>query len=88
MKETSFVFEELRVVNYVEHQLLMESKSVYKDWQSESLVMLRYITQSSANNLILGDAQVCKLFMKIRKNKGPRTLPWGTPHETGEEEGR
>ena len=39
---------------------------------------------SSANNINLKwEEQLGKSLMKIKKSKGPNTLPWGTPHVTG-----
>jgi len=37
---------------------------------------------SSANRLVKKDVANGKSFVYIRNSRGPRTLPWGTPHAT------
>jgi len=36
---------------------------------------------SSANRLVKKDVAKGKSFMYMRKSRGPRTLPCGTPHK-------
>ena len=43
-----------------------------------------YMRQSSANNLVLDErTHLGRSCMYIRNNRGPRTVPWGTPDVTG-----
>ena len=50
-------------------------------------LILLYKTQSSAKSLTVDPVEMTsgKSLMKSRNNRGPSTLPWGTPDWTGAE---
>jgi len=49
-------------------------KLVGFEWNNKMLV-------SSTNKIgtDLSHTNLCKMFIKMRKSKGPKTTPWGTP---------
>ena len=61
------------------------SKSSWMSQASDSVSIVLYKMQSSANNLAvdLGDMYSGRSFMNKRNSRCPRTLPWGTPDWTG-----
>ena len=50
---------------------------------SSSSLVSRWQTQSSAKSLISDSISDEMSFMYRENNKGPRTVPWGTPDQTG-----
>ena len=47
------------------------------------VLMVRYIRQSSANDLISEFTESGRSFIKRRNKRGPSTVPCGTPESTG-----
>jgi hypothetical protein len=45
-------------------------------------LILLYRRHSSANSLVVDLTDDSKSLLKSRNNRGPRTVPWGTPDET------
>lgn len=77
VNDISLVLDVFKDINHEEHQAVTASRSVCKESRSASLLILRYITQSSANNRIRDETHLGRSLMKIKKSRGPRTLPWG-----------
>jgi len=50
--------------------------------RSQRFLIARYRIQSSANNLISERMSLAMSLMYSKNNKGPRTVPCGTPDET------
>jgi len=50
--------------------------------RSQRFLIVRYRIQSSANNLISERMSLAMSLMYSKNNKGPRTVPCGTPDET------
>ena len=74
-KESKFrLNQSLKILNTV---LILLLKSVGFKWNNKMLV-------SSANKIgtDLSLTDLGKTFIKMRKSKGPKTKPWGTPCST------
>ena len=59
------------------------SRSCCSMWQSACILTSRHRRQSSANRRIDEDVSAVMSLMKMRKSRGPSTVPWGTPDITG-----
>ena len=57
-------------------------RSSWSCFVSSMLEMERYIRQSSANILVVEDTAAGKSLMNTRNNRGPSTVPCGTPDVT------
>ena len=54
-------------------------RSSCSTWRASWLFIRRYRMQSSANSLVLNWTQSERSLIKIKNNRGPRTVPCGTP---------
>ena len=78
------VFRSWKLTNQFAAQVLMVSRSVlirFAAIWADSTIMYRLV--SSANNRIEQPIFFTISFMYIKKSKGPRIDPWGTPASTG-----
>jgi hypothetical protein len=50
--------------------------------RSSDVQILLYMRQSSADSRVVDLNNDGKSLIKSRNNRGPRTVPWGTPDET------
>ena len=72
--------------NVIPHFLAQEPNRSISLWSfivSSSSLISRQQTQSSAKSLISDSISDEMSFMYRENNKGPRTVPWGTPDKTG-----
>ena len=72
--------------NLIPHFLAQEPNRSISLWSfivSFSSLISRQQTQSSAKSLISDSISDEMSFMYRENNKGPRTVPWGTPDKTG-----
>ena len=74
----------LRSMFHLLHQVVMARRS---DWSwMESVVDwmdLEHLVSSAKRSILEEIEEAGRSLMKIINNRGPRTLPWGTPEATG-----
>lgn len=77
-------FEGLNSMSHCFSHRTILSRSCWRVGGSEEELMVRYTAVSSANNLTWDlRTEDGNLLIYRRKQRGPRTEPWGTPEVTG-----
>lgn len=83
---TNLHFDLFSVINHLMHHAWISSRSLWSRRWSSKETILRYRTQSSAKRRMLEEILPGMSLIKIRKSRGPRTEPWGTPEVTSARE--